>query len=151
MKKLILTLLCTLVLTTAFAELNENQLALRRSISSFLRDEGYSPTIDDDGDIRFKYEGDSYYVLVSSSDTNPMYIAFVKYFSCSAERGRFLAQNAREFNLYKGIKFIVNKDYEGYNIRSEMYLINADPFKYSFYKILRQINNCEKEVIETAI
>jgi len=37
----------------------------------YLTDEGYRPTIDKDGDVLFKYEGGSYYVIANEDD--PMY------------------------------------------------------------------------------
>ncbi|MBL8983321.1 MAG: hypothetical protein JNL26_14105 [Gemmatimonadetes bacterium] len=34
----------------------------------YLRTEGYVPTIDSDGDIKFKYEGGTYYLIVDAND-----------------------------------------------------------------------------------
>lgn len=35
---------------------------------SYLRDEGYAPQIDQDGDVLFKFEGGKYYILVDEKD-----------------------------------------------------------------------------------
>jgi hypothetical protein len=35
---------------------------------AYLRSEGFTPTIDDDGDVRFKFEGRYYYVLTDAAD-----------------------------------------------------------------------------------
>lgn len=34
----------------------------------FLLEEGYAPSIDDDGDVRFKFEGGDYFVLIDRED-----------------------------------------------------------------------------------
>ena len=62
MKKITTLLACLLMLVgTAFAqtELSAAQMQIRTDIKSFLESEGYAPTIDSDGDIKFKVEGKS--------------------------------------------------------------------------------------------
>ena len=62
-------------------DLNSEQLALRNEIMSFLKEEGYMPEIDSDGDIKFKSEGNDFYVTVSATDENPMYVTLFRVFS----------------------------------------------------------------------
>ena len=59
MKKLVLTLL--LVFSGICALQAQNY---QSSIMSFLREEGYSPSYDDDGDLQFRVQGNIYYVIV---------------------------------------------------------------------------------------
>jgi len=59
---------------TAFADktvLNNSQIALRDSISSCLQEEGFRPTISDDGTIIFKYEGKLLEIKVEESWKTP--------------------------------------------------------------------------------
>jgi hypothetical protein len=37
----------------------------------YLKDEGYKPTLDSDGDVLFKYEGGTYYIIANEND--PMF------------------------------------------------------------------------------
>lgn len=64
MKRLTFILSVLLVSFCAFAEddLTGMALSMRTQISSVLRGEGYSPSVDSDGDIAFRYEGSSYYI-----------------------------------------------------------------------------------------
>lgn len=48
-------------------------IAFRDSVVSFLKDEGFVPSIDEDGDIWFKKEGDNLLVSVQD-DTAPFYV-----------------------------------------------------------------------------
>ena len=41
----------------------------------FLTEEGYKPTVDSDGDVRFKKEGMTYFISVHSND--PQYFRIV--------------------------------------------------------------------------
>ena len=38
------------------------------AFTAFLRSEGFSPVVDDDGDVRFKFEGRTYYLIGDASD-----------------------------------------------------------------------------------
>lgn len=44
------------------ADLSREALNLRSQIKSYLSQEGYVPTIDEDGDIKFKYQGNTYFI-----------------------------------------------------------------------------------------
>ena len=63
MKKFVLTLLLVFCSICALQAQN-----VQSSIMSFLRNEGYSPSYDSDGDIQFKVQGDLYYVIVKEVD-----------------------------------------------------------------------------------
>lgn len=42
--------------------------SLQRMYMDYLIDEGYKPELDEDGDVRFKHEGKTYFIQVDSSD-----------------------------------------------------------------------------------
>ena len=70
MKKIVSLIVCMLFLGTTFCfadELNLAQLRLRGDIKNYLQQEGYMPEIDSDGDIKFKKEGDTFYVKINAS------------------------------------------------------------------------------------
>ncbi|MCM1378010.1 MAG: YbjN domain-containing protein [Clostridium sp.] len=67
MKKIlfiIMAVIATIFTSQASDELTGRGLTLRNNIQNYLRSQGYSPEIDSDGDIKFKYEGKSYYVSI---------------------------------------------------------------------------------------
>lgn len=87
MKKLFSTLLLVFFFTSfqAFAdgEFTTRQLALRSEIQSFLKQEGFMPEIDSDGDIKFKREGNTYYVRIDKANKSPMYLRLQSYYNYS--------------------------------------------------------------------
>lgn len=65
MKKLVLILFLAFC---GISALQAQNLHLQSSIMSFLRNEGYTPSYDTDGDIQFKIQGNIYYVIVKEVD-----------------------------------------------------------------------------------
>lgn len=63
MKKFVLTLL---LIVGSICTLEAQDV--QSSIMSYLRNSGYSPEYDSDGDIQFKVQGDIYYVIVKDVD-----------------------------------------------------------------------------------
>lgn len=66
MKKLILAL--AILLGTVCFEVSAKTTAeanFTNQVLNYLKEEGYMPSIDSDGDVMFKSEGDTYYVIAS--------------------------------------------------------------------------------------
>lgn len=62
--------------------------ALQRLYSEFLSDEGYRPDIDNDGDIRFKKEGRTYYIIVDNKDLQFFRIVLPSYWKIESDEER---------------------------------------------------------------
>ena len=148
MKRLFIFMM-TVVMTISIsaAELNAQQSKLRDDILTFLREEGFMPEIDSDGDIFFKREGKKWYIEISSTDYSPMYISLKYYYgydkNCTKEK---LIAMQETLNAYKGLKLVLSK--KVFYFSAEMYVVNAEPLKYAFYKLIDQINNMNNEMIE---
>lgn len=149
MKKILLFIIvafCTLGISYA-DEFSAGQLQLRTQIADFLKEEGFVPEIDSDGDIKFKYEGKPYYVSVSKTDNTPMYIAFFRSFEYPTKYSKEIVKIASaKLNLYKGVKLLCLTN--SFRIQAEMYISNAEAFKYAFYKCVSQINNLSDDFID---
>lgn len=75
MRKILFALFFAFLCVGLFAkDLNDAQKKVRSGIMYFLKEEGYMPELDSDGDILFKKEGMKYHVAVSDIDTSPMYV-----------------------------------------------------------------------------
>ena len=62
MKRILLSLFVAIIGLGAVAEddVTGNARSMRTQIVNYIRNEGYNPSVDDDGDIMFRYEGDNY-------------------------------------------------------------------------------------------
>ena len=126
---------------------SQEQLALRNEISKFLKEEGYVPEIDSDGDIRFKSEGHTYYVAVSTVDENPMYLSlYIPFNNPNGYSADDVVLATKELNKYKGVKVVCFDD--SFRISGELYLRDADLFKESFYKLMFQIDNVRGDFMD---
>ena len=148
--KRILIILCVFanIGFTYAQELNSVQSKLRNDIKSFLQQEGFVPSIDSDGDVAFKSEGNSFWVSVSAEDDVPMYtslnIGFTKPDDYSLTAMKLAAA---ELNYYKGVKVLCFED--SFTFRSELYVVNAVQFKYSFFTMLAQLKTVADAFVDT--
>jgi hypothetical protein len=82
-------------LTAATAPLALTKQDLQNMYMTYLRNEGYVPSIDKDGDIEFKVQGDYYYVIVNDDD--PTFFEIYEQITFSTEEHR---QNAADAMAY---------------------------------------------------
>lgn len=103
------------------------------------------PELDSDGDILFKKEGMKYHVAVSDIDTSPMYVVlFHNYRYDDTYTKNKILSVLNEVNLYKAVKLLCFD--AAYSFRAEMYLVDAEQFKYTFYKLMSQLASMEDEL-----
>jgi hypothetical protein len=128
-------------------ELNTQQKKLQNDIVSYLRTEGFAPSIDEDGDIMFKREGITHYVIIDRTEDSPYFLILQR--GLNIEEGydkQKVLQIANEVNYYKGIK--VRLYDTSISIRAEMFLQNAEHFKAVFYRIIALMNFAKNEFQE---
>lgn len=126
---------------------NNEQMKLRNDIKSFLYEEGFMPEIDSEGDIAFKKEGDKYYVIMDDRDTSPFYITLSKFYKYGGQYNKQkIADNLEELNLKKAVKVVLFDN--NYAFQAEMFLVNADSFKYVFYKLMKQLEVLQDDLVD---
>lgn len=130
-------------------EFTSGQLTLRNDLFDFLKEEGFMPKIDVDEDIEFKSEGQQYYIKVSKTDDNPMYVVLYRQFNFPEEySAETVIMASNELNIYKGVKVLcfVNQSY--IRIGAELFVRNAEPVKEAFYKLKVIIDNVASDFID---
>ena len=149
MKKLALTLCLLFSMCFSFAaELNSAQERLRNDIMNYIRREGFVPEIDNDGDIRFKKEGTTYFVRVDAKETNPMYVVFFCLYNKPSNYSVDAVRLATaELNQYKGVKTVVY-DTGTISVESNMFMNDAEPFRAGFYRILQLFGYVEEDILD---
>lgn len=131
----------------AMAELNSEQTKLQSNVYEFLKEEGFQPGYDEDGDIKVKVQGTSYYIAVVENNTNPMYITISSYFNKPSGYAPLAIEIASvELNKYKGVKVEIYE--KSIRIAGEMYVRNAEPFKQAFYKIVNVMQDVQDDIIQ---
>lgn len=148
MKKLFSTLLLVFFFTSfqAFAdgEFTTRQLALRSEIQSFLKQEGFMPEIDSDGDIKFKREGNTYYIRIDKANKSPMYLRLQSYYSYSDNLSKSKISAALpDLNLWKAVMYESQ-----FTVQADMLLTSSEAFKTVFYKLISIVSDVEDEVLK---
>ncbi len=151
MKKFIVSLILGLLILPAASlaqgssEFSAEQLALRTDLFNFFKEEGFMPEYDTDGDIKFKSEGSTYYLSVSKTDENPMYVTLARYFSYPEEYSKDVVVMAtKQLNLYKGVKVLCFD--KSIKIGAELFVRSSEPVKGAFYKLRTIINSVCSDV-----
>ena len=153
MKRFIITLVLGLFIlpSISFAQsdsgFNSEQLALRTDLFNFLKEEGFMPELDSDGDIKFKSEGQPYYISVSKTDENPMYVVLFRSFNNPDEySAETIAMASTKLNFYKGVKVLCFE--KSFRIGAELYVRNAEPVKSAFYKLKGIIDSVKSDFLD---
>ena len=131
----ILTIFISLTSLIGWAEeMSYAAKTFRSNIQTFLREEGFAPTVDNDGSLCFKKEGTAYWIDVIGD--KPFYVTF--------HREPLGTNNAPEISVLKAIndvntniraiKCCFLKDNVSFAIESYCYV--AEDFKYVFYSYL---------------
>ncbi|GAB4472054.1 MAG: hypothetical protein Kow00124_09640 [Anaerolineae bacterium] len=70
---------------------------LAKTFSEFLVAEGYRPEIDSDGDVKFKSEGFTYYIIIDEKDPQYFRLVFPNFWSIESDAERLKALIASDF------------------------------------------------------
>ena len=122
-------------------DLTPQQKAFQSTLSTFLKEEGFVPTIDsDDNSLNFKKEGVTYTIYIV--DSSPFFINF--------RREGFGTKNADMNAVYKAcneankigkcVKTYLSTE-KSIIVAVEMYMHSAEEFKYTFYKNIKELDN----------
>lgn len=146
-------MLCIVASITAFAQkdLNSSQLKLRSEIFNFLKEEGFMPEIDSDGDIKFKRQGNACYVIVSDKNESPMYVEMERYVSVPEKYSEITARAAAH-NLsksFKAVKCYYTRNDKVFTLSAQMFVRSAEPFKEVFYRLCSVMDDMKAKMDET--
>lgn len=122
---------------------------LQNKYVQFLKEEGFMPSIDDDGDVKFKFEGKSYYI--NPYGKQPLYFSLKRYLN--HENGGCSTDIRKAVNKAAGAKmsvsvYLIGDECNLVVIESGNYLNDEDNFKDIFYKCLKAVKGASQTVID---
>ena len=152
MKNLLCTVVCFCLMAGAFAQSNLTSVQKRfqNEIIAFIKEEGFSPSINSNSVIIFKKEGKTH--AISIHKESPFFVFF--------ERSGYLLGGDKGFKKTFALLACngVNRELEAVKlyctdenviITIEQYIRSAEDFKYVFDKSLEKLNEGEKKFLET--
>lgn len=150
MKKYILTLIICMTALMGHAELNTEQMMLRRDIVSALTAAGYKPNIDGDGDVFFSDDDVRYWVSINDAWNNPFMVKLYTIFRYNPEKNRTkknVEACASVVNQFKSVKLYCSDT--DYSLRTNILCKDASLFKQTFKSILAEQKKAQKYILET--
>lgn len=129
------------------SDLTPKQIEFRSNLMQFLKEEGFSPTIDDDDNsVNFKKEGDLHWITID--DSNPFYIQFFRNgFNATDANMDLLVASVNEANKrVRCAKAILNGS--TISLVIEMYCHSAEEFRYIFYSCLGALETMHDAVYD---
>ncbi len=145
LKYLLLVLSLVLAAQVRADDLTPEQKSFRASVMQFLREEGFSPSIDEEDDLVFKKEGELYWFSFGGS--SGVYLELHRAgFSISDDQRAIFTLAANEGNrTTRCAKAIVNKSTVSFAV--EIYSHSVEDFKYTFYNYM----NCLDVIYESVM
>lgn len=149
MRNIIRTILLATTLLVAASvradDLTPAQLKMRTAILNFVKEEGFSPYIDeDDGSVTFKKEGITYWVTVESE--NPFYLEVHRSGLGieDADRDKLLYAVNQANRTIRSAKAMLNTSNVSFAV--EIYCHSVEEFKHIFYKCLSVLQASKEKV-----
>jgi hypothetical protein len=115
---------------------------------SYLKKEGYLPEIDYDGDVKFKKEGNIYFIDVKAQQKDPQYfriIHFIGRIKNDIERQEVLVAEDHVNSTIKVVKFYTLKDTAWAAV--EIFISNREDFKDIFSRIISVLSGGRESFI----
>jgi hypothetical protein len=115
---------------------------LQKIYMDYLRQEGYTPAVDEDGDIRFKVAGDTYYIIIDENDLQffQIYMGF-NLGAISQQEALNAVNNSNRRS--KVVKIALSSDGKIVSITAELLLNNPRDFMPVFSRAISLIKNAE--------
>jgi len=120
--------------------------ALQSIYMGYLYKEGYMPSIDDDGDIKFIVEGDTYFIIVDENDLQFFQIYKGFKMETISPEDALTAANYSSRNT-KVVKVAFSPDKKIVSITAELLLNDPKDFIPVFSRAINLIQNAENNFI----
>jgi hypothetical protein len=117
---------------------------------NYLKQQGYVPEVDEDGDIKFKYEGKTYYIIVDEDDPEFFQIVYPYFWEMesSAELQKAKSVISSVNRTTKVAKIYLTRDEDDASISGEVFLKKPEDFKEIFSRLLSAMNLIREEFRE---
>lgn len=128
--------------------MNRQQLA--QMYMKYLTEEGYNPSLDADGDVRFKAEGFTYYIIIDEKDERYFRLLFPNFWSIDdgEELARALVAANYATMVTKVAKVYVREDGKDTSAAIEMFVDPPEQFKSTFPRCMSALRASVNTFVE---
>ncbi len=140
MKKLVLFVFVLLAVSVSAQNEDETSKKLQNEYMQFLKVEGFMPSVDEDGDVSFKKEGNTYYLRPTNDN---LYFKLSRWLSNEEKIQDVKIHKAMNATVaeYKAVRVYATASYSGIWVEVACYLSEEDDFKTIFYRALSVVED----------
>jgi hypothetical protein len=147
MKKLFLTA-CVFLFTTGFM-IAQTTSELQQMYLSYLREQGYSPSVDSSGDIVFKVEGGNYYIAIDEAEPTYFRIVYPNFWEIMSESERAQASAAiMSVNRTTKLAKVYIESWDNTYIDADLFLNSPEDFKRHFSRMISTIQTARRKFVQ---
>jgi hypothetical protein len=145
MKKSVLTACIFLSIAAGFMAA-QTKSELQKMYLGYLRDEGYSPSLNSVGDVGFKIEGRNYYISVDENDPVYFRIVYPDFWKIEseAERGK-VSTVIMSINRTTKLARVYIEAWDNTYIDAGIFLNTPEDFKYHFSRMISTIQTARRK------
>lgn len=150
MKRIISLLLLVLCVAGAQAkDFTKEQLQLRLNIVRYLSQQGLKPNIDEDGDVKFEYEDETYYAIINDMWSDPFLVTLYRQYSYDEDEG-YGRENVEkcisDAGVTKAVKLYCSDN--SFTLRADILCQDATLFTETFQQLMKCMKNAKKRIIK---
>ena len=147
MKKMYALLMCMTVCGAAlFAQTKEE---LQDMYIAYLREQGYAPSADSEGDVVFKIEGRSYYIAVAEDDLEYFRIVYPNFWEIETEAERRKASALiMSVNRTTKLAKVYIESWDNTYIDAAVFLNTPEDFKRHFTRMINTIQTARRKFVD---
>ena len=149
--RLLLTVMLVFIFAAApvFAE-EMTKEQLQKMYVDYLKSEGFSPSLDDDGDVMFKYEGGTYFIIVDEKDQEFFAVLYPNFWEIESENEREQALLAAKeaTRSAKVAKVYLIEDNTDVSLSAEVFLKTPSDFKGIFHRMMSSMTAARKVFVD---
>ena len=132
----------------AYAQ-NMTKQQFQQMYINYLKAEGFSPNVDSDGDVAFKYEGRTYYIIVYEDDPQFFSIIYPNFWKIESDDEQIQAVfSATEVTRRKKVVKVYLTTNDNVSISADILLKNPADFSAVFYRLMGQIVEARQDFID---
>lgn len=123
---------------------------LQNMYMSYLRGEGYTPSIDSDGDVAFESDDLDFYIIVNDSDPEYFNLLFPGFYSIDTQEERQRAADAISVvnRTKKVAKIYMNTSETTVSAAAEVFVREPADFKVTFTRMFRNVLSAAYDFID---
>ncbi|MDR0599456.1 MAG: YbjN domain-containing protein [Treponema sp.] len=136
-KRVVVLMGCILVFAANVnAQVSKKQL--QDMYVMYLRDEGYRPSVDSDGDVVFKAEGLNFYIDVDDEDLESFRVVLPKFWELESPEERIRAYEVANYinRTTKVAKVFIISSEDDVSMDANIYIGKPDDFKLHFRRMI---------------